>query len=146
MINVITFIDALKFTWIRRLLLTDRNWKLFIKLKGCNTKYLPEIITGLPNKFWKDVLQSCTNIIGKTTDTDEDILRSLISYNGNIRIGGPYLFYKSWFEKGVKYIYGLINENGDVYSYADLILETGIKINSTQYYVIFKAVKPIFET
>ena len=31
MINVVAFIDALKSTWIRRLLVTDSKWQIFIK-------------------------------------------------------------------------------------------------------------------
>ena len=58
MINIVTFIDVLKSTWIRRLLMRDSKWQIFIeqyiqieKLTGCGIKYLQETITHLPNKF-----------------------------------------------------------------------------------------------
>ena len=50
MINLIGFIDALKSTWIRRLLTTDSKWHALItsqievdKLTGYNMKYVEMI-------------------------------------------------------------------------------------------------------
>ena len=69
MINIMAFIEALKSTWIRRQIITDNKWQMFIKkyiqiekLTGCNIKYIEEMITHLANKFWKDVLLSLIKI------------------------------------------------------------------------------------
>ena len=69
MINIMAFIEALKSTWIRWLLITDNKWQMFIKkyiqiekLTGCNIKYIEEMIAHLPNKFWNDVLLSLIKI------------------------------------------------------------------------------------
>ena len=60
MMNIVAFIDVLKSTWIRQLLMRDSKWQIFIKqyiqiekLTGCGIKYLHETITHLPNKFWR---------------------------------------------------------------------------------------------
>ena len=49
MINVKAFMDALKTTWIRRLITTDSKWQYFIrvniqmdKLLACGLKYVSE--------------------------------------------------------------------------------------------------------
>ena len=65
MVNLQAFIEALKLTWIRRLLSTDRKWQDFIKLDlqfekllGCHTEYVKKKINNLKNNFWVDVLKS----------------------------------------------------------------------------------------
>ena len=140
MINITAFIDALKSTWIRRLLMTDSKWQIFIKqyiqiekLTSCGIKYLQETIINLPNKFWIDVLLSLINLNKKMVLSDEDVLKSPLYYNDNIKIDGTSIFFKVWFNKGIKYINDLIDENGEFYTQADFSIKTGIKTNFLQY-------------
>ena len=119
MINLRTFIDALKSTWIRRLLTTDSKWHALIttqvevdKLTGYNMIFVEDRFKMTTNQFWNDVLQSLINIIKKTLVTEEYILTSPIYYNEKIQIGGTHIYYKSWFENGIKYVNDLINEHG----------------------------------
>ena len=58
------------------------------------------------NQFWKDVLQSLIN--KKTLFTEEYVLTSPIYYNENIQIGGTQVYYKSWFDNGIKYVNDLL--------------------------------------
>ena len=103
MINIVAFIDALKSTWIRRLLMTDSKWQIFIKqyiqiekLTGCGMKYVQETISNIPNKFWKDVLLSLINLNTKMVLTEEDVLKSPLYYNNNIKIDGSSIYLKTW--------------------------------------------------
>lgn len=107
------------YTWVRRLLKVESKWQVFIKqylqieqLTGCNIKYLEMVISQLSNHFWKDVLQSLISINTKMVLTEESVLKSPIYHNGNIKIGGSHIFFESWFDKGIKYINDLVNENG----------------------------------
>ena len=52
MINLMAFIEALKSTWIRRLLISDCKWQIFIKQyryiqiekqTGCGMNYIQEL-------------------------------------------------------------------------------------------------------
>ncbi|MCU7951730.1 MAG: reverse transcriptase family protein, partial [gamma proteobacterium symbiont of Bathyaustriella thionipta] len=61
-----TNVNALKSTWIRRLLLRENKWQEYImlhmnleKLVSCNVEYTLDIFNTLNNQFWKDVLQAC---------------------------------------------------------------------------------------
>ena len=81
MVNIAAFMEAVKLTWIRRLLTVDCKWQIFIKqylqveqLTGCNTKYLEKVILQLPNRFWKD-FQSLISINTKLVFTEESILK-----------------------------------------------------------------------
>ena len=148
MVNLKAFIEALKSTWIRRLLTTNSKWQVFIKahvntekLTGCNIMFLEKAIDTIPNQFWKDVLQSLININKKVVLTEKDILRSPIYYNHNIKVGGMYIYFNNWFKKGIRYINDLIDANGVFYNEAEFTAKTGIKTNFLQYNGLIEAIK-----
>ena len=124
MVNLQAFIEALKLTWIRRLLNTDRKWQDFIKLDievekllSCNTEYLVENIKKMKNSFWIDVLKSFIKFNRKNTLDEEDILKTPIFHNQCIKIGGKVIFNNIWFKKGIRFINDLVKENGEFFSY-----------------------------
>ena len=148
MINLMAFIEALKSTWIRRLLISDCKWQIFIKqyiqiekLTGCGMNYVQETVTHVPNKFWKDVLLSFRNLNKKMILNVENVLKSPLFHNENIKIDGTSIFFKPWFNKGVKYVNDLGDDNGDFYTQADFSMKTGIKTNFLQYNGLIKAIK-----
>ena len=121
MVNLKAFIEALKLTWIRRLLNADRKWQDFIKLDieieklvGCNTQYIKKKLYNMKNEFWIDVLKGLIKLSEKSVSKiDEDlILQTPIFHNKNIKIDGKDIYYDTWFRKGVRFINDLIKENG----------------------------------
>ena len=128
MVNLQAFIEALKLTWIRRLLNTDRKWQDFIKLDievekllSCNTEYLVENIKKMKNSFWIDVLKSFIKFNRKNTLDEEDILKTPIFHNQCIKIGGKVIFNNIWFKKGIRFINDLVKENGEFFSYDEFL-------------------------
>ena len=100
MVNLAVFIEALKLTWIRRLLQSDSKWQDFIKffiksgkLVGCSTEYIKKELINIKNPFWIDVFQSWIKYIEKLVVDDEFILKSPIFFNKNILIGGQTIHY-----------------------------------------------------
>ena len=82
MINLNAFVNALKSTLIRRLLLTESKWQEIIKIQinlemltSCNVEYIQDILSTLNNQFWKDVLKSFLDINYKTEIGEEQILK-----------------------------------------------------------------------
>ena len=131
-------LGALKLTWIRRLLLSDCKWQHFIKseidmkkLAACKTKYIEKIISMVQNKFWKDMLQSFININKVNDSKQKQVLKSPLFYNENIKIGGSYIYYSSWFQTGIRYINDLIKDIGEFYTYEEFKDITGIHPNGT---------------
>ena len=64
MVNLAAFIEALKLTWIRKLLQSDSKLQDFIKifiksdkLVGCSTEYIKKELINIKNPFWIDVFQ-----------------------------------------------------------------------------------------
>ena len=63
--------------------------------------------------FWKDVLLSWEKVIEKEQNFNcHFFLASPIWFNNKIKIDNKSIFYKEWFEKGVRSINDLINEDG----------------------------------
>ena len=127
MINLNAFVSALKSTWIRRLLLNESKWQEIIKihinlemLTSCNVEYIQDILSTLNNQFWKDVLKSFLDINYKTEICEEQILKSPLFYNRNIKIDRKYVFYKTWYDKGIRFVNDLVNQNGSFYSYQEV--------------------------
>lgn len=148
MINLNAFIEALKSTWIRRLLINDCKWQKLIKLdididklSGCYTKYVENIIKNITNSFWKNVLQSFININEKKCVTESAILQSPIFFNENIKVGGSSFFYSSWYKKGIRFLNDLIKENGEFYTYDEFRERTEIQLNTIQYHGTIRAIK-----
>ena len=75
------------------------------------------------------------------TFTEDDILKSPIYYNNNIKIGGLDIYYRSWFNKGIKYVNDLVNENGDFYQQNEFTMKTGIQTNFLQYNGLIQSIK-----
>lgn len=153
MLNLNAFIEAMKSTWVRRLLINDCKWQEIIKLEidmnmvaGCHTKYVENNMPNITNKFWRDVLQSFININRKKVVNKDDILQTPIFYNEKIKIGGTYIFYNAWYKKGIKFVNDLIKQNGIFYSYEDFIEYTGIKPNTLQYHGTIRAIKEYLKT
>ena len=126
-------------TWIRRLLLNESKWQELIKihinlemLTSCNVEYIQDILSTLNNQFCKDVLKSFLDINYETEIGEEQILKSPLFYNRNIKIDRKYVFYKTWYDKGIRFVNDLVNQNGSFYSYQEVGID-GSPLNILKY-------------
>lgn len=126
MINLYAFVDALKITWIRRVLQKENNWQLIMKnevsvekLFNCGSEYIKEVLPKIKNMFWKDVFKALLkleNILD--SDMNEEKGQEIpIFHNKYLYIDGKSFFYKTWFKKGIRFVSDLINENGMFYDW-----------------------------
>ena len=148
MTNLNAFINALKSTWVRRILTSDSKWQEFIKihlnlkkLMSCNTEFIRETYNTISNEFWKDVLKSVIDIDMRTEATEERILESPLYYNRNITINGTHIFYRKWYDKGIRFVNDLVKENGKFYKLEEMKHKTGITLNYLQYQGIINSIK-----
>ena len=101
-------------------------------LTSCNVEYIQDILSTLNNQFRKDVLKSFLNINYKTEIGEEQILKSPLFYNRNIKIDRKYVFYKPWYDKGIRFVNDLVNQNGSFYSYQEVRID-GNPLNILKY-------------
>ena len=127
MINLKAFIDSMKLTWLRRVILSNNPWQSVMKntinfngLLVFGRCYTNAIQNKIKNKFWIDVLHEYSDILQLTgEDTEHFVLSSPIFYNSKIMIGNqPIYIYKKkkWDQQGIKSINDLIHETGEFFS------------------------------
>ena len=133
MIQIRTFIKAHQITWLRRLLINPKHilWRSlsnieFSKLFSFGDGYALHKIQELRNPFCIDILQSWKDFINcQKAEKISDILYSPVWFNSELQRGQS-LFYKNWYDKGLRNILDITNVNGEFCSFVDLKNTFGI--------------------
>ena len=144
MIQIENFTYALKITWLRRHILQEhctRNTLSELNLtevfsRGDHYAYLKSEEIG--NPFLKDTLQSL-KIFCKTVliETVEDMLCSPNWFNSKFN-QGQNLFIKEWYDKRIRNIVDLLDNEGNFYQYNDLKNKYNINGTFLDYYSILR--------
>ena len=126
MVHLDSYINALKITWIRRLISTNSKYKTLFETMHTNindlinrgSTYINEIQSRCTNKFWWDVLGAWKKfIIQLIQKSASDVMGICIWNNTNIKINNSPVFYRRWYNKNIQYIGDLIDENGLLLTY-----------------------------
>ena len=127
MVNISVFITSLKVTWIRRLLIfaDSDNWSTlsrinFNKITSMGDAYSGEVIKDLRNLFWKNILESWIQYI-KSFKIDSLVKVIFSPLWGNSQINGNrnYII-NEWYNKGIRNVIDVIDENGLIYDFQTL--------------------------
>ena len=150
MINLKAFSQALKITWLRRLLQKESKWQFFIKreviverLFSCGSEYTKTMFHKLKNVFWKDVLSAFLEFQRQTKVNidSSNILQMPVFDNECLKIGTKSFFFKSWFDKGICYFRDFIDDQGNFYNFDSFTNNTSIKTNFLQYQGVIECLK-----
>lgn len=142
MVELNSYINALKIGWIRRLITTNSKYKILFETNYTHIKelmnrgvtYIEEIKRRCTNKFWWDVLEAwkkfITHLVPKSAS---DIMGTCIWNNKNIKINNTTVFYRRWYDKNIHFIRDLIDENGQLLTYEKFQTKYDIRINFLQF-------------
>ena len=126
MLQIDSFIAALKITWLRREIVQPNcTWNTLsnIDLNNVYTKgsnYVSKKVEELNNPFWKDLLRSWIMFCNAAKiQTLEDVLFSPLWYNSNFQ-HAKYIYYKDWYNKGIRNVIDLLDTNGNFYQFQQL--------------------------
>ena len=156
MVNLMAYIQALKLTWLRRILNSDGMWQnLLIHMIKINhllqfgIEYVEKVLKDIKNNFWKDVLVSWRNMVRKKDNSYadiklEDLLKSPLWYNSQIRINNVHVYYKTWHEKGILYINDLTKDDGTLLTYEEFITKYQLNTNFIEFEGLLQSVKVLF--
>ena len=111
MVNISEFINALKISWLRRVIQSSENQEWyslskvdFHKLLSYRSGYSIDLSKNLSNPFWKDCLNSWAKFCNVCkVESVKQILCSPLWFNNNL-IRGPNSYINNWFKKGIKQI------------------------------------------
>ena len=141
---------SFKVAWVKRLLenqahfLTESKflhdqyfWKCNFDVKAVNQ--ILEIIK-VKSVFWKDVIQSWSEVNYKAPETADEIVSQILWFNSNIQIGKKVVYYPNLASRGIHCIKDLMNEHGimDFNSFKNKYPR--VTLNFVQYYGLIDAI------
>ena len=151
------YMDALKVTWLRRLLVSscygwaflcrtiiDVNHLLLVE-GGSSNLFSPNNILFHSNQFWVDVFQSWQKFTPLHKPlTHSDVLKSILWFNDLIKVGNKCIYYGHWMSAGEFFICDLLDENGTFLSLNNFKIKFNIRTNFIEYGAVVRAVKFYF--
>ena len=133
--NLKIFDHALKLSWLKRIAILEEGWVEFPEKYGIRKilkygeEYPHKIKAKFHNKFWKDMIEACIHLYKNIKYKNALQIYSMpLWYNNNINLE----YKKDWDSKGYQNLCDILNNNGDLFTQADLILR-GLKIHFIDY-------------
>ena len=88
------------------------------------TYIVDKVLPKTKNKFWIDVFKSHIKVSAKQEPTKiEHFQTSPLFHNDNIKIGNRAVYNKSCIKNGIIYIDDIIKDDGNMFSYEELLKE-----------------------
>ena len=153
MTHIKSFCSALKITWVKRVLDNQNNgmWRKKIQwqMKPYGEEFVFEgnfqshdTVSFHVNCFWRDVLIAWSFYKYYNPVKLKEIVSQSIWNNSFIKIDGQIIFFRRWFDQGVKYITDILTENGNFKLFIDMQSEFNLNGNQfMRYYAIVCAIK-----
>lgn len=155
MVDVNMFINALKITWIKKILTNENKYSFIVR------EVVPEIfesfkfgnvfldINGIQieNSFWKDVAVSLNLFVKQTRPSSwSELLGVPIWHNCFIKVGGSAVFYRNWMENGIILINDLLDVNGELINYNTFRTKFSVNTNVLQFEGLIRSIKKFIST
>ena len=148
-IDIFSFNDSLKATWIRRLLnmgfkkwvtLLEVQWSDYYKFVNFGEDYIKRNLHKL-NPFWKDVFRAFSSLSSNiNVVTVEQFLNQPVWFNKCIKIAGKSIFNISMFNSGVRTINDLIDDEGQFLTFEQYGANSNVNVNFIVYRGIIAAI------
>ena len=149
MIELDTFISAIKITWIRRLYQnSDTQWAMLAKAYLGSVKktvllgscYSSIIARKLSNKFWSETLFCWSKLTDSIPTRYASEALSVPLWN-NPKVSKTNFFLPEWYNKGIISIADMISGNGNLIIQNDLTTGYHIRTNFLEYHRVTVCVK-----
>ena len=126
MVELRSFIKALKVSWLRRILHQTKpnKWTClalinFHTLFSIGGSYAFKLSSELQNPFWKDLMHIWAEFCKiLPVENIGQILDSPLWHNENI--GHGKILFKNWHEKGIRVVFDIIGQNGEFYTFKQI--------------------------
>ena len=87
MINLKAFVNSMKLTWLRRVILSNSPWQSIVnyiinfqELFSFGKVYIDHLIKNVKNKFWTDVLRAFSELINVHKKTPKMLSYQALSF------------------------------------------------------------------
>ena len=148
--NIVNFIDALKCTWIRRILVSpNRPWVRLFESSYCSLNdlinYGPrwgiKVKDNIQNDFWKEIFLTWNNVY-KTCQlkTESDIFNTPLWFNS--KLSNSNLVKTNWNNQGISVIGHIVDSNFQILKKEDIESKYNFRINNfLDYFQLHSTVK-----
>ena len=153
MLDVYSFLAALKIGWIKRILFSDSLLKriLFcscpeiVNIENYGSEYVNVIMMKCPNQFWIDVMKHYKHLYNRCAPKNPmEFFGETIHYNINITRDKKIIHLKEWIENDIITLGQLVNENGNFLSFESFKRKfPGVNTNFLIYQGVIEAIKKI---
>ena len=150
MVKVDPFIDALKISWIRRLITSNSKWVYLLYHNYPNMKefqvfgidFIKKELRTIDNKFWYETFLAWTKLVNKLKPLSiDEFLKQPIWYNNLLKVGGKCIYFKKWIKKGIFFINDLYDVEGNLYNFEYFKNTLGIQTNFIETQGLLDAVR-----
>ena len=150
MTNINDFIKALKISWIRRSLSSSSSWSLLLhaSIPELNnytfilgSSFIRDLANRTCNVFWKEVLYALSDFYEKYPYNANEIATTPLWCNPAITINNEPVYYRGWYQRGVRTISDLINENGSFLTHTQFCSIYNFVVPFTLYYGLTSSIR-----
>lgn len=152
MIELKSFIKALKISWLRRIIQQSNedgskqlSYIHFVKLYSFGGCYAAKLMHELQNPFWKNLMhiwfEFCKIV---PVENIAYVVESPIWYNSHI--GHGRLFLKNLSDNGIRVIYDIIGDDGEFYTFEELKAIFNIRGTFLDYQHIINSIPQTWKT
>jgi hypothetical protein len=155
MIDIRAMIDALKISWISKFYENDsKKWKVVPNLLGnklsikefATCSYTKKMIPSTLPVFYRECLESLSKCKAFNPHNIDDILNEGLWLNKSITVGGKPLFYKNWYDKGIKIIGDIGDHKGELLQPDVIETKYGLSLtNFLEYYSLRQAIPGLWK-
>ena len=101
---------------------------LVIRIPWLN-KVITYLLTPSRVALYRDVLRAWESISQHTASTKNEIDNEILWNNHEVTIGGNYVFYKQWYDAGVKTLPAIVDKEGKFMTFTEFKKKYKIKTN-----------------
>ena len=149
MIDVKNFEQALKLSWINRLLCCPQSqWYQLFKVSHTDPKNLfiygddfsKKTLKNVTNQFWKNVIEDWAHMChSQKPISNSEILQNCIWYNSQV-FKSP-TFFLDWFKRGISLSGDITDTEGELLTFKHLKSKFNANLNIVNYYTVRQSVK-----
>lgn len=138
MINIENFIASMKISWVKKLLQSSAKWQFVIgedinisQVIRYGPTYALKNIEKSKNKFWQDVFNSWKKLENcfENELTPEKMGKTVLWYNEKLKVDKKLMSLKEWSKNNIYLINSLLDEEGNIMTYAQFKTIFDIKTN-----------------
>ena len=150
MINVFTFLAALKISWLGRVRKEDSDvgklicacYTDFMKTFHVGGEFANIMMERMHNPFWKDVMKHYKQLCTLCKPSQDDFVSECIYYNLHIKINKRTIFNQEWYDNGIYQIGHLLDNQGNFLHFRDFQVKyPRIRTNFLTYMGIINSIK-----